>query len=88
MASDDQMRGLKNIINQSSHTLWRQMKRMRSDDQMGGLIQLSCSLTTWRCARERGQLFKGKPVGMIRWLLKQLTKFTYRLGTDEEDGMG
>ena len=30
-----------------------------------------------------------KEDGMIRWeILKQLTKFTYWLETDEEDGMG
>ena len=66
----------------SSRTLWWRMKRVGWDDQMRDIqtIDQVHILTGDRWRRWDG---------MIRWeILKQLTKFTYELETDEEDGMG
>ena len=66
----------------SSHTLWRQMKRTEWDDQMWDIQTID---QVHILPGDRWGAWNG----MIRWeIFKQLTKFTYRLEMDEEDGMG
>ena len=94
----------------TSHTNWRQIKRMGWGDQVCVRSSNNCpsSRTSWkqqikrmgwddqmRCLQKVDQVhllsrdgWRGWD-GMMRWeVFKQLTKFTYFLKTDEEDGMG
>jgi hypothetical protein len=88
----------------SSRTVWRRMKRKRRDNQMRGLRRIDpSSRTSWRRIKRmiRYEMFKQLSYILSgdgwRWdrmirreIFKQLsvTKFTYSLETDEEDGMG
>ena len=80
MGWDDQMRDLKTI--DQVHVLAGDGWRGWSDDQMKDLKTID------QVHVLAGDGWRGWD-GMIRWeILKQLTKFTYALETDEEDGMG
>ena len=71
----------RDIKNTKIRTSWRWMKRMGWDDKMRDLKPIDQDHVLpgdgWRWD------------GMIRWeILNQLTKFTYHLETNEEDGTG
>ena len=76
MGWDDQMRGLQKIVYVPTRDGWRDWW---SDER---------SSNNWSSARTRWRRMRRGWDGMIRWeVFKQLTEFTYILGTDEEDGM-
>ena len=70
----------RDIKNTKIRTSWRWMKRMGWDDKMRDLKPIDQDHVLPRDG------WRGWD-GMIRWeILNQLTKFTYFLETDEEDG--